>query len=409
MGLKNLGAQISDNADLVYEDYIDVVKAADLTSGQVDDRINSGLAGYATKSYVDAQDALNATQAYVDAGDAARVRTSTKDVPNGVPGLDTGGRVSGNRINLPSDQKYNAGPWSPPAYPGATSVTTETTLFTCPVTDPGFPYKLMVFGQLEASSNLNEYPIVYVRQGSSTGPIVATGAGIEQAIGDLQTESFTAAGAYVYDIPIWATHVDLVLLGAGEAGGGGSFFGNGAGGRAGSFATVTLQRGPGLDIPLSTTEITGSVGAGGGGWGGNTTATATGASPLTAAGGAGGVSPTDPVGQSPGTLSFNSQSYVGGVAQSNNGFNGNAPGGGGGGGGFNGPGGGGSNGAAWFFAYTVPNIMGGPVTLIPTNLAAQSILTGATTLYVRMARSGPNGTISASGILTNLHVLAVPA
>lgn len=197
MGLKNLGAPISDNTDLVYEDYIDVVKADDLTSSQVDDRINSGLAGYATKTYVDAQDALNATQAYVDAGDATRVRTSTKDVPNGVPGLDAGGRVSVNRINLPASQKYNAGPWSPPSYPGITTVTTETTLLTCPVTDPGFPYKLVIYGQIDAKVSLaTEYPVISIRQGSSVGPVVAYGAGVASVYQALGVDLFERTTTY---------------------------------------------------------------------------------------------------------------------------------------------------------------------------------------------------------------------
>lgn len=206
--VKNVGAPISGNADLVYEDYTAIVKGADLTTTQVDDLINAGLVSYASKTYVDAQDGLNATQTYVDAGDATRVRTSTKDVAGGVPGLDAGGRVNINRIDLPTTQKYHQGPWSPASYPGATSLTTETTIFTCGVTDPGFPYKLQVFGVIDARTSLTaEYPVITVRDGSITGPIVARGVGLAYNYQTLGVDFFERTLTNAQGLgPDWSQH-----------------------------------------------------------------------------------------------------------------------------------------------------------------------------------------------------------
>lgn len=125
---------------------------------------------------------------------------------------------------------------------------------------------------------------------------------LEALTGELFTVS--AGGAYTVDVPTGSTFVDIVLVGGGGGGGGYNYAGDGTGGN-----------------------------------GGNTTATPTGGSTLTAAGGAGGASATGvaTAGGSPGTESFDNQTYNGGAggAKGSNGVGGNgtAPGGGGGGGG----------------------------------------------------------------------------
>lgn len=183
MGLRDIGAGISANTDLVYEDYIDVVKSGDLSTGAIDTTIAAGLTSYADKTYVDTKDGLNATKAYVDTGDALRVRTSTKDVVNGVPGLDATGKVLPARINLPTTQGYFHGPWSPSSYNGAkVDATTETTIYTVPVTDPGFPYKLIILGTVDGFSSLvAEHPQVLIRTGSTSGEIIARGGGLQDS------------------------------------------------------------------------------------------------------------------------------------------------------------------------------------------------------------------------------------
>ncbi|OBG71355.1 hypothetical protein A5700_12170 [Mycobacterium sp. E1214] len=177
--------------------------------------------------------------------------------------------------------------------------------------------------------------------------------------------SFSTAGAYTYNIPYWANKIDVILLGGGSGGNaGGAGFVNGSGGAAGTWATLTtLVRG--TDIPISTTQITGTVGAGGTrgvyggaapGSGGATTATATGWAGLSAAGGV-YANYGSAVGRAPSPTSqtYNGQTYAGGAAQNTGGAAGNAPGGAGAGGpgsAFSGSSGGaGAPGEAWFYAY----------------------------------------------------------
>lgn len=166
--------------------------------------------------------------------------------------------------------------------------------------------------------------------------------------------TYSTAGSYTYNIPGDCDRVDAILLGGGQ-GGTGIGFGNGQGGHAGKWSTTTLVRG--VDFPWAATTITGTVGAGGsgngGGAGGSTTAIVTGGSTYTAVGGSGGMGVTVPGGEAAGTQAFNSQSYVGGGAQSSLGGVGVVPGGGGAGGGFGSSiGGGGAVGRAWFYAYS---------------------------------------------------------
>ncbi|QGJ89731.1 hypothetical protein SEA_SUPERCHUNK_31 [Mycobacterium phage Superchunk] len=178
----------------------------------------------------------------------------------------------------------------------------------------------------------------------------------------------TTVGSYVYNIPAESKFIDVILLGAGGGGQGmGSATAWGQGGFAGSWQTVTLQRG--VHIPMSVTQIAGVIGAGGtagpgytigqtgaGGKGGDTTAAFSGFL-LTAVGGAGGNSRNlDITGKSPGDMAFNGQPYPGGAAQSSPSGTGNPAGGGGAAAtisvGFTGlAGGAGARGQAWFYAY----------------------------------------------------------
>ena len=169
------------------------------------------------------------------------------------------------------------------------------------------------------------------------------------------TTAFSTAGAYSYTIPWWCNKVDVILLGAGQGGGGSSGLVTGLGGNCGTWVTKTLVRG--VDIPWTTTTITGTVpaaGAGGAGGGGAApsaaaaTASATGMTSLSAAGGAGGWT-GNWNGLGPGNTTFNGQTYTGGATSANSA--GNAPGGGGTGGTFNGGGFPGSRGRVWFYAY----------------------------------------------------------
>lgn len=168
--------------------------------------------------------------------------------------------------------------------------------------------------------------------------------------------NFTVSGSYT--IPRNADYIDIICLGGGQGGGPGTGAVTGAGGAAGSFSTVTYQRG--VDIPISLTALTVVVGAGGthstGNWpnpgnsGVASTVTAVGMTMVSGAGGTGGGGGLPGIG--PGTISYNGNSYVGGTNATGTGTDGNAPGGAGSGGAaFFNAGGDGAAGKVWFYAY----------------------------------------------------------
>lgn len=164
---------------------------------------------------------------------------------------------------------------------------------------------------------------------------------------------FVRAGHWEYMIPPEATHLDVVLLGAGGGGTAGTVI-TGTGGSAGQWTTRTIVRG--TDFPAGATTLSGVVGAGGvnGGNGqASTCVTGGAAGTLSAAGGAGGghtghVSGDDVFGPD---MVFNGNTYTGGGTQREPSAAGRIPGGGGAGGWPILPGGPGARGQVWIRAY----------------------------------------------------------
>lgn len=413
--LSYVGSAQQNPNDLVNDGYVNSLLSLDLPQATVDSLINSGLSGYVTKAYVDSQDALNATKAFIDAGDATRLHLSQVGVPNGVAGLNNLGRIDTGRVSVASTQRFPKPFYSPSAYNTAAvaASTAETQVYPAmSVADPGFTYKLLIFGAVDAATSVDgAYPIVRVRVGSMTGPIVAGGYGLgEKYTGGVLTP-YTTHGSYSYTVPSWAQTVDCIALGAGGGGSLGSagFFGLGAGpgnqGGGGAFSTVTLTRGTTLPTGGSLNTTVGTAGAAGAN-GGASSVSATGMTTLTAAGGSSGGGTS-----SPGTKVFNGNSYVGGATQAITAGSGNPPGGGGGPGATGGgsPGGPGADGAVWFLAAPSPNTPSGPVLLVPTPYNAQAAITGATSLYVTVQRSDTASTQTVSTLRPSLYVVPIPA
>ncbi|AXH46776.1 hypothetical protein SEA_ACOLYTE_32 [Mycobacterium phage Acolyte] len=173
----------------------------------------------------------------------------------------------------------------------------------------------------------------------------------------------TTAGAYTYNIPSGCSFIDVILLSAGGGGMGMGFATAwGEGGYPGNWLAFTLRRG--IDIPMGTLAITGTVGAGGaagagglgggpGGNGGNTTAVATGMTTRTAIGGLGGTARNLAFGgRAAGDQVWNNRTYTGGGLQAGPSGAGLPPGGGGAGATVSViAGGAGAIGSAWFYAY----------------------------------------------------------
>lgn len=171
--------------------------------------------------------------------------------------------------------------------------------------------------------------------------------------------TFSTAGTYTYNVPVWmkwGDKLDIVPLGAGGGGQASTFYFLGNGGDAGTWQPQTLVYG--VDIPVTTTTLTVTVGAGGAGGtsagqigatGGDSSVSGTGAPTVTGVGGSGRMG-GDTTGHGPGPLTFNGVTYAGG-GNVGAGTTGASPGGGGGGGGAYGAGGHGADGKVIITAY----------------------------------------------------------
>jgi len=405
--LPYVGATPASPTDLVTKSYVGGLSAGNMTQTAVDSQLTSGFSPYPLKSYVDGRDALNATPAFVDAGDATRLHLSQIGANNGIAGLLSSGKVEVARVPVASTQRWPSPFISPSAYHSSTITATglaETQLFPVTVAYPGYTYKLLVTGVLDGQTGTDgQYPIVRVRQGSTTGTIVAVGNGIGETfvVGGNLT-SYSTNGSYTYTVPTGYTNLDIICLGAG--GGGSSFWGQG--GNAGSFASSSLVYG--TTLPLTTTTLAVTVGKGG--KDGSTAGTAskvtgTGITTVTGAGGAGNGQTTNK-GQAAGSLVLDGQTYQGGGQSLANGP-GLAPGGGGGGGAASDQPG--ADGEVWFFAYSSSTgASSGPIRIIPTGYDQQTALTGSTTLYAMLSSSG-SGSVSVSTLRPGLMVVPIPA
>lgn len=199
-----------------------------------------------------------------------------------------------------------------------------------------------------AAQALTAMKIAIVGLATATAP-ASTGLGLGYPPTAETTTSYTVGGqAYTYTFPRWADAIDVIILGSGAGGSGGSIFGNGAGGLQGLWLSATWVRG--VDIPFSALTATGVVGAHP-----STACTAAvaGGPSLSQAARSGTMGIFDPTGQSPGDHVRNGKTYTGGATQGALGNQGYAPGGGGAGGGWNGPGGAGAPGRVWYRAYQV--------------------------------------------------------
>ncbi|AON96987.1 hypothetical protein BI081_gp120 [Mycobacterium phage Tonenili] len=183
--LKYVGKPVVDDPDLANRGYVTSVKAADLSTEAIDQTINNGLNAYASKQSVDDGDSLLATPEYVAAGDETRLRLNQRGVAGGIAPLDATTKIPANFIDAPLTQRWTRGPWAPDGYHGSAIAVnnTEATLFPCTITDPGYPYRPMVFAQIDARTTLDtEWPVITVRAGDEvSGEIVARGFGLGDA------------------------------------------------------------------------------------------------------------------------------------------------------------------------------------------------------------------------------------
>ncbi|AMS01727.1 minor tail protein [Mycobacterium phage Brocalys] len=224
------------------------------------------------------------------------------------------------------------------------------------------PINLSVVADLDTAVALTKINVLPL---ASAVASVSTAATLGFPPNSPASASFTSSGPFTYTFPRWCDYIDAIALGGGASGqtGDGALNRQGKGGKAGQWATWTLQRGN--HIAWSATQLTGSVGPGGaqapnsdfGGPNNGTasTVTAPGYGTLTANGGNGTVD-SGRTGEGAGSQTLNGTTYTGGAAATGNGSAGNPPGGGGAGGdggifGSRTRGGAGAVGGVWFRAY----------------------------------------------------------
>ena len=184
------GAALSTSQDVAYRPYPTTLKSADLTSTSVNALIDAKLNSYPSAATIQGMDALLCDTAYIDGQDALRMTKDKRGAPNGVAPLDNTAKIPPAYIPITSTQSWNGTPVIPITYnldPTLVLGTDNTTLYTCPIPDPGYPYRLLVWGNVDASST-NDYtvPTAKVRVGSITGTIIAQGGGAADGVVSLK-------------------------------------------------------------------------------------------------------------------------------------------------------------------------------------------------------------------------------
>lgn len=215
--LRNVGPPVQGDTanaqqayDLVNYDYVQSVVAANLaalSAAQITDRINSqaNLGQFATQAYATQAMMGLATPAGAAADEALYIPNSLVGAPNGPLVLDAvSGRISSTVISAPNQQRWPTPFFTPTTYgslaTSSVSAVAESQLFTVAVPDPGYSYKLFASGLVDTmvSQDNGDIPQVLVRQGSTTGPIVAFGYGLGQyyrwGVDGFTTASSTSIG-----------------------------------------------------------------------------------------------------------------------------------------------------------------------------------------------------------------------
>lgn len=167
------------------KEIIDAAALEGLTEAQVTARLDSLFSPIATTEYVDQQDALRASTASVDAGDNQRVRLAARAAANGVATLDSSGMIP--TTQMPSELTainpgwmFSAGSYASGAGLQVTGTTQMRLLATMSVAwaAPQIQFYLSCWGSWECRGiSGSGRPYIEVRQGGTTGQIVARGLG----------------------------------------------------------------------------------------------------------------------------------------------------------------------------------------------------------------------------------------
>ena len=182
-----VGRAADDPHSISYLSYDQSQSGQGLTQAQIDASVQSQLSGYATRAYVDQQDALKATSAYVSNGDTAKIKLAQRGAADGAAPLDSSGLVPVANLNAGaygwqwtySGSGYNTGVVT------VSSTATFSLLATITVNasafwNNGISCFPLIFGYWEARGiSGTGRPLIEVRLGGTTGTLVAKGMGVE--------------------------------------------------------------------------------------------------------------------------------------------------------------------------------------------------------------------------------------
>lgn len=193
--LKFLGGESTAPTSVSIRSYIQDLLAGNLTQSEVNDLIAARLSAYATKTYTDGRDALLADSAFIDAADASRLSRSSLNVPGYPFTLDGNGKIPASRIKVSGMQYY---PFTTAAPAGGSATTASTaTLQNISIPDPGYPYRILVFGTVHGSvaTDAGGRPIIEVMRGNTR---VGYGYGIAEsyqmpAVGSVGSRMYASA------------------------------------------------------------------------------------------------------------------------------------------------------------------------------------------------------------------------
>lgn len=447
MPLWYFGAPPTEPTSPATVDYVNSLATQSLTPDAVKQEIKSRFLSGSYAKTSDATSIINSTatdQAFARQNDLntllstkiASLSSGQKSRANGPVALDSTGKIDASLISgVVSTQRKAQMYWTPTTYTQRTT-TTEQTICTISVSSSFSRYKVFVTGSVSAKTSVDgEWPVINVRAGNATsGQIVAVGRGVGEnykggALSVYSTSVVTLGGGYLqpsvlsdakytYPIPPWCDKIDVVMVGGG-GGGVDSAIASGNGGEPGSWYTATLTRGS-SELPTGTLYLSGSIGQGAsriaafsGSPGGTPTTCVTPNGVLSAGGGGTGQHNSLPAyyADGPGDKSYGGITYLGGPGVTSSGAAGNAPGGAGAGGKFAvtpiNRGGDGADGAAFFYAYIQDDNNYGQISVIPTPMGSQTVLTAPTTLYVNIVRSGSASYVTTDYLNPQAQVSAV--
>lgn len=178
-------ATVTGQDHIVTQGYLNAVLASNITQADVDTAIAAKLVPYATDDQVDERDRALASTKFIDEADKTRLAKADLNKPGYPLTLDTDGKIPVALTGIGgSRQRYPRTAWIPGAYnTAAVTSTSEATVFTLNIPDPGFAYKVLVTGSVHGSitADSGEFPKILVYRDSVSGPVVAFGYGVAEA------------------------------------------------------------------------------------------------------------------------------------------------------------------------------------------------------------------------------------